>query len=196
MFPLETWGKEVIVGGVGASIKSRYRLRVLSGADDNQVTFDPPISAPVTLARGEWLELATKDNVLVTGTRPLLVAQYLEGQLSVSLYGDPSLTLVPPMEQYRDQYNFLSPETYTSNYVTIIASAGENVLLDGNSVLGFEPLGQTGYAIATVKLELPGAHELHSEGGTPVGLSLYGFGAFTSYMLPGGLDLRLIADIL
>ncbi len=196
VFPLETWGKRVIVGAIGDLNKMTYVLRVVSGADDNLVTFDPPISPPVTLARGEWMEFATKDNTLVTGTRPLLVAQYLGGQLSVSRVGDPSLTFVPPVEQYRSQYNFLSPDTYSSNYVTVIAPEGEQVLLDGNSVLGFEPLGTTGYAIATVKLERAGAHELHSEGGAPVGISLYGFGAFTSYMLPGGLDLQLIADIL
>lgn len=195
VFPLETWGQRVIVGSVGDVAKARYRLRVVSGADDNQVTFDPPISGPKTLARGEWVELATKQNVLVTGTRPLLVAQYLEGQGSVSRNGDPSLTFVPPVEQYRDYYNFLSPETYTSNYVTIIAPVGENVLLDGNSVLGFDAVGETGYAIATVKLEFSGAHELYSEGAAPVGISLYGFGAYTSYMLPGGLDLQIIADI-
>jgi hypothetical protein len=195
VFPLETWGKQVIVSSIGDTNKMTYLLRVVSGADGNEVRFDPPISPPVTLARGEWVEFATKDNTLVTGSRPLLVAQYLEGQLGVSRTGDPSLTFVPPVEQYRDQYNFLSPDTYTSNYVTVVAPVGEQVLLDGNSVLGFVTLGTTGYAVATVKLEQAGAHELHSEGGAPVGISLYGFGAYTSYMLPGGLDLQLIADI-
>ncbi|MFT3927542.1 MAG: IgGFc-binding protein [Myxococcales bacterium] len=195
VFPLETWGQQVIVGGVGEEMKLEYRVRVLSGADGNLVSFDPPISPSVTLARGQWVELATSENVLVTGTQPLLVAQYLEGQGKVSLYGDPSLTLVPPVEQYRNHYNFLSPATYTSNYVTVIAPVGEDVMLDGDTVLGFEPLGQTGYAIATKKLEQAGAHELYTEGGAPVGIALYGFGAYTSYMLPGGLDLRLIADL-
>jgi len=195
MFPLETWGRQVIVGGVAENMRLEYRLRVLSGADGNVVSFDPMISAPVTLMRGEWVELATSNNVLVSGTEPLLVAQYLEGQGSVSLYGDPSLTLVPPVEQYRNHYNFLSPATYSSNYVTIVAPVGEDVMLDGDTVLGFEALGQTGYAVATKELLQSGAHELYSEGGAPLGVELYGFGAYTSYMLPGGLDLRLIADL-
>jgi hypothetical protein len=203
IFPLETWGKQVIVGKprksddeVQSVKPTQYILRIVSGADDNTVSFEPALLEPITLQRGAYHEVTLADNVRVKATKPMAVAQYLLGQQATSLYGDPSLTLVPPVEQYRSRYNFLSPATYTSNYVTVVAPEGETVVLDGDTLKAseFEPIGATGYSIATMLLEEAGDHELHSESGAPVGIMLYGFGAYTSYMLPGGLDLRVIAN--
>lgn len=197
VFPLETWGRRVIVGSPAERVGARpYRLRVVSGADKNRITFEPAVHEPLLLSRGEWFEFETDESVLVTGSRALSVAQYLLGQgASPRVDGDPSLTLVPPIEQYRNQYNFLSPETYTSNFVMVIAPENEDVVLDGDTLKGFSPIGKTGYKIVTTKLQNAGDHELHSVSGAAVGITLYGVGAYTSYMLPGGLDLRLIPDI-
>jgi hypothetical protein len=200
VFPLDTWGKQVIVGAVRGSKKANYRLRVLSGQDGNRIRFQPEVAAPVTLDRGAWTEVETAESVLVKGSKPLLVAQYLEGQGTVALDGDPSLTLAPPVEQFRSQYSFSSPATYTSNYVSVIVPDGTRLVLDGDSVIDgenvdIETIGGTGYTLVTIELQKAGAHELHSEDGRPIGISLYGYGAYTSYMLPGGLDLRHIVDI-
>lgn len=204
LFPLETWGQRVIVVApnesrnrnlVGGRKRAPYFLRVVSGADDNEVRFVPEVAAPVRLSRGEWYEFEIDQDVVVEGTGPLAVAQYLLGQQALRVPGDPSFTLVPPVEQYRSHYTFLSPGTYLSSYVTIVAPKGESVVLDGDTVTDFEPIGDTGYASATVLLEVAGDHELYSENGLPIGITLYGYGDFTSYMLPGGLDLQVITDI-
>ncbi|MEO8918297.1 MAG: IgGFc-binding protein [Polyangiaceae bacterium] len=48
--------------------------------------------------------------------------------------GDPSLTLVPPIEQFRSSYVFLTPDKYNFDFIRIIAPRDATVLLDGQSV--------------------------------------------------------------
>jgi hypothetical protein len=76
--------------------------------------------------------------------------------------------------------------------VNVIAPRGARVMLDGHSVSGFESIGDGSYEVAPVFLESAGEHEIHGVSGQQIGIVLYGYGDYTSYMLPGGLDLRII----
>lgn len=190
--PLHTWGNAAIVTAPRTPDGSGTRVRVISAVDDNAIQFEPPLQAPIVLQRGQQFEFETSEPLFVRGAKPLLVAQYLLGQgLIQNVGGDPSLSFAVPVDQYRNAYNFTSPSTYTSNYVDIVAAVDDLVRLDGVIVKGFAPLGQSGYATATVQLMNAGAHELIARRG--LGLQLYGSASFTSYMLPGGLDLQPIA---
>ncbi|HKY37512.1 MAG TPA: IgGFc-binding protein [Polyangiaceae bacterium] len=48
--------------------------------------------------------------------------------------GDPSLVIVPPIEQFRDSYVFLTPDKYSFDFVRIIATTETSVALDGLQV--------------------------------------------------------------
>lgn len=48
--------------------------------------------------------------------------------------GDPSLIIVPPTEQFRDNYVFLTPDKYNFDFVRIIAAPSTGVALDGQLV--------------------------------------------------------------
>ncbi|MFI5301223.1 MAG: hypothetical protein ACHREM_24325 [Polyangiales bacterium] len=45
--------------------------------------------------------------------------------------GDPDLIIVPPIEQWRADYVFLTPDKYVFDFVTIAAPAGTQLLFDG-----------------------------------------------------------------
>lgn len=45
--------------------------------------------------------------------------------------GDPSLLIVPPIEQFRTDYVFLTPDKYSFDFVTVLAPKGTNLLFDG-----------------------------------------------------------------
>lgn len=45
--------------------------------------------------------------------------------------GDPSLLIVPPVEQYRADYVFLTPDKYAFDFVSIFAPKGTQLLFDG-----------------------------------------------------------------
>jgi hypothetical protein len=51
--------------------------------------------------------------------------------------GDPSLIVVPPMEQYRKQYVFLTPDKYMFDFISIAAPREAHVVLDGNPLDSF-----------------------------------------------------------
>jgi IgGFc binding protein len=195
MFPLDTWGVEAVAARPRGGVPQPQVVRVLSAADDNLVRFVPEVRAPVRLARGEQLEFETTEHLVVRGDKPIAVAQFLVGQGSQGRVGDPSMSLAIPSEQYRTRYAFLSPATYDANYVSIIAQVGDHVILDGAEVQSFDAIPGSSFQVASVQLRRAGAHEVHSAFGSVIGVQLYGYGDFTSYMLPGGLDLRVLGPL-
>jgi hypothetical protein len=196
MFPVETWSTEVVVPRPRAGDALPQVVRVVSALDDNLVRFEPEAaSAPRRLGRGESFELLTSDHLVVRADKPISVAQFLIGQDGEARVGDPSMTIAIPTEQYRARYAFLSPKSYDLNYVSLIAHGDDRVILDGVEISEFTSIGDGAFKVAAIKLVRAGAHEVHSKNGQQLGLQIYGYGDYTSYMLPGGLDLRVIGFV-
>ena len=211
LLPLEGWGKQYIGSHSQRQPTSIPDLwRVVSGADGNMITFDPPSAHdPVMLDRGRWIEFSSKGDFVANGTGAFALAQYPVGQNYVpnagSSPGDPDMSIAVPTEQYRSNYTFLTPATYTLNYVNITAPATKD--MDGNTVLAspitldgedvwekysakFKGIGSEQYMAARILLEKDGAHTISS--GKPFGIVVYGLASYTSYMYPGGLDVKQI----
>jgi hypothetical protein len=204
MFPLNTLGTEVIVTApqsvIGAASNDgqpdKHTIRVISAIDGNSISLDPPIAPGGTLNKGQYADLQLTDkDVVIKGTGGLLVAQYMLGgdfedpnsSGSPNSKGDPSLSLGIPSAQYRKSYTFLAPATYTYNFVNIVAKQGSVVKLDGQPLtIGGTAIGASGYAVLRQKVS-GGAHAIDAD--TPFGIVVYGYGAYTSYMYPGGLNL-------
>lgn len=196
MFPLESWGNEAIVSITQPIAREPNVIRILSSHDANALTFDPASAhAPVTLDRGDFIEFESTVSFRVSGTDAFSVAQYLVGQNYEGIeavgtsVGDPSLSLAIPTEQFRTSYSFLAPSTFTQSYVNVTAPMGATVTLDGSPVTGFNPVGGTGFGVARVMIP-GGSHNI--TGSAEFGIVVYGFGEYTSYMYPGGLDLEAI----
>lgn len=100
------------------------------------------------------------------------------------------------MEQHRSAYDFLAPLTFDRSFVNVTASveAAAAIALDGRSLAGeaWEAVAGGGHLALRLEIE-PGSHSIASEGGLPFGITVYGYGQYTSYMYPGGLDLQPIA---
>ncbi|MBI5499235.1 MAG: IgGFc-binding protein [Deltaproteobacteria bacterium] len=209
MFPLEAWSTNYLATRPDPVGDEPSVWRVISREDGNHVTFMPDAWAPRDLDRGEFVEFASPvdatspDDFEVEGTEPLLVVQFLYGQGSVwDSIGDPSMSLAVPTEQYRTAYNFLAPDDFREdpgigqhgeNWVNVTAPDGASVLLDGSAVTGFTPIGDTGFGVARVPI-LGGSHAITST--VEFGITCYGYGNYTSYMVPGGLDVDPISPFL
>ncbi len=201
LFPLESWGKEFVVSATRPLRSEPNLVRIVSGDDGNEITFEPAsVHAPVTLGAGEVLEFESGEHFVVRGSKALSVAQFLVGQDYAGYgtsgdmaEGDPAMSLAIPSEQYRNEYIFLAPESFPTNFVNVVAPDGATVTLDGNPVTGFRALGSTGWQVAQVSIPA-GSHRI--EGSDGFGIVVYGFGTYTSYMYPGGLDLKVINPIL
>jgi hypothetical protein len=160
----------------------------------------------------------------ISADQPIAVLQALASQEVVGIPktlpgGDPSIIAVPPVEQYRDNYVFLTPDQYAFDYVIITAPKGSEVLLDGKSVTeqcsttaiaGAEHNGvvsETEWQVHRCSFSDPvisplpnpqisfrdrreGVHTI--EASERVGIVVYGFDRFVSYAYTGGLNLDVL----
>jgi hypothetical protein len=173
--------------------KMRF-VRIIAVEDDTTLTYDPPQSAATRIATaGDFVELPNSEATFVIhADKKILVAQYMEGQEAGGGTGDPAMALAVPTDQYRLSYLFHAPTNYEVNYVEVFGPPGAAIVLDGESIGTLTPIGASGIGHRRMQLGRgardDGNHEIH--GDQAFGLSVYGYGQYTSYWYPGGLDLE------
>ncbi len=214
MLPVEALGTEYIVTAPQAEehiafpnltafyVGQRY-LRIIATEPDTNIEWDPPntqaagIVLPTHIENaGEFKEVDFvwfRDSMRIKADKKILVSEYMIGG-QYSNIGDPAMAVAIPVEQYRTNYSFHAPLTYEKNYVNVVAPLDATVHLDGNvtPLIGFEPIGGTGYGLLRVLLDSSGDGTHTLQGSKPFGISVYGYGQYTSYWYPGGLDLKPI----
>jgi hypothetical protein len=175
-------------------------VRITAAQAGAVVNFDPAsVSPQATLSNvGDFIEIpmGTTD-FHVQSTGKVVVSQYMASQDAPPAggAGDPAMTLAVPVEQYRLNYQFHAPTNYADgNYVNITANAGQDVTLDGAIVpqSSYAAIGNSGYSVARVLLSNAGNGTHTAVSSQPFGVSVYGYGQYTSYWYPGGLDLTVI----
>jgi len=192
MFPLETWGTHYLCGANPTQAAGEPTVwRVMSGSDGNSIAFNPSsVHGAVTLGKGEFIEFETQADFEVTGEGRVSVAQFTVGQNYTSpapLNGDPAMALAVPVEQYRKDYTFFAPLTYVYNYLTVVHKPDAYPTLDGSELTGGYTQDINGEYVKTNVEITGGIHNIEST--EPFAINVYGVGAYTSYMYPGGLDL-------
>ncbi len=177
----------------------RQFVKIICTANGTALTYDPPqAGAAANCNAGQTTYFETTQHFHVTGNHPFEVGQYMEGEDSFSpsdTAGDPSLSIAVATAQFRDNYQFVAPANYAQNWVNVIAPSGATVAVDGVNVPNnqYTPIGASGYGVAHVSLcannscQNNGVHLV--SGNKPFGIEVYGYGAYTSYMFPGGLNL-------
>ncbi len=206
MFPIEALGQQYIVTMPHTPHGEGEWIRIMAFYPNTKIAFDPPVdgTAGVILTTGQVLDLP---NI----TKPFAVAA--NGRIAISHYqlgefdtvaddagvpspdlGDPSQCPAIPIAQYRSTYNFLAPTSYAQNWIDVVAplASGVSIVLDGIPIPAsdFHQVGGQPFAVAHE--QLPGTKDGHSiSGNAAFGLYVYGYGSRTSYMYPGGLDLRV-----
>ena len=199
MYPYETLAKQYIVTPplipTGGNTPKAQMVRIVATQDGTTLAYDPPQNgAPTMIATaGQYVELSqTAADFEISANNKILVAQYMLGQEAGGDSGDPAMALSVATEQYRTTYLFHAPINYESNFVNITAPMAAKVTLDAAPVAGFKAIGATGYGVVRLELgdNIDGNHRVESD--KPVGISVYGYGQYTSYWYPGGLDLNVI----
>ncbi len=241
LFPLTTAGKRFVAvksaertqavkraGADVAVVREKEWFRVLG--TEEFTTVNTSLPAPndrFTVTAGNYRTLEVDRDFVISATAPVIVAQFNGSQATTGIPnslpgGDPSFTLLPPVEQYRTDYNFLVPNKYAFDFLLIAAPVDTAITYDGGPLppecskesagtvtvdgkeVEFEatrcplsaPMILTGpSAPPAPKNVLPGAQDdgAHTlSGDKPFGLIVYGFDSFVSYGYPGGADLRAI----
>jgi hypothetical protein len=167
-------------------------VRIIATQNGTTLTYDPPQGgAPTSIPlAGGYVEIVgTAADFEVQANAKIIVAQFLESETVVG-GGDPSMTLAVAKQQYRKSYLFHAPTNYTQNFVNVVAPTGATVTLDGASVVGFGPIGGTGYSVARVLLSNSGNGTHAVSSSVAFGISVYGYGDYTSFWYPGGQNLE------
>lgn len=192
MVPLETWGSTLAVSAPtypGGFARAPTRVRIISVTDGNLLRFDPEVVPDQFIDKGDILEFETSEHFVVTAAAPVLVTQTMLGQQALGAdQGDPAMGVAVPSSQWRDQYDFLTPDSYVWNHINVVAPDGAQIYLDSQLLGEWEPLGDSGLSATRVRLEA-GAHVIESVDAVGFGLVSYGYADFTSYLHPGGLNL-------
>ncbi|MFO0758420.1 MAG: IgGFc-binding protein [Byssovorax sp.] len=201
MFPYETLANDYIVTAplipTGGNVPKVEMVRVVATQDATTLTYDPPQGgAPGSIATaGGWIEIPNNaGDFQISADKPILVVQYMEGQDAGGNSGDPAMATAVAKSQYRTNYLFHAPTNYETSYVNIVAPTGEAVLLDGANVNGFSPIGNTGFSIARTSISNAGDGNHNASSAKAFGISVYGYGQYTSYWYPGGSDLTVLHE--
>lgn len=154
----------------------------------------------INLARGAQCELGLmRTNVSVQSDKPIIIAGVLSGHQSTGNFfygtqaGDPSLFILPPIEQIRASYAFVNPPTYKKTFATVAIPANTPLVLDGRQIepeqrLEARTLSLRGQPWDVFSVELtPDAHTLSAD--ERFLLIVYAYDDYVSYAFPGGLDL-------
>lgn len=157
------------------------------------------------LAGGTFIEFRSRNPFVISATGPIAVAQFLTGQGATTgmptdpAQGDPSMIMLPPVEQWRSRYTVLASTGLRDNYLalTIDSTRVQSVEVDGVTVVGFSTVAATNYQVknhpvstgthTVVVTPRPGQMTLPG-----AGVTVYGYDSFVSYGYTGGLDLTTI----
>jgi hypothetical protein len=202
LFPVESLGGDLFVPVTHPLRAGEPNLlRIVAAGASAHLRFDPPLAdgtSSVSLARGEYTEHAVSSDVwvhsdAVDDLAPISAALFFVGQnfLGFGLgapgaVGDPAMALIVPTVQYRRSYAFLAPDTYAQSYIGVAIPNGGQVYLDEAPITGMlADSAATSMRTGQILIHT-GPHQIR--GDHPFGLYVYGFGSYTSYITPGGMD--------
>lgn len=201
VLPIETLGKHYFVtvptGPLGAP--DWHIVRLYGNVDNTQIQYpagNPGL--PTVINAGEMVELSqiTQDfEILADHELTVGSFQHGQGPIGNDQPGDPAQSMMTTVEQYRVKYVFLAPDDYDVNFADIVGPMDAKLVLDGEPVAEQPTEISSGFGVYRVKLGIGnlGAHLLESD--KPVGLQVLGYGNYTSYQYPGGLNLGHIAPV-
>lgn len=196
--PVSTWGNNFVTYPLEGR-ENGDTWRILSSQNNNNIYIDGTLVT--TLGFGDFYEDIFLDSKTINSSKPALVMQFSNGDdfdPEIDFNGDPFMMLIPPEEQFMDNYTFATPSSgFNYHYVTVtIPTNGiSSLLLDGSPVNEtlFTPIGSSGYSAAGIEIEL-GSHTLSNANNIPFGIYVYGFASYDSYGYAGGLSLEFIYE--
>jgi hypothetical protein len=194
--PTSSWGQSFVTVPLAARSAGDI-FRILASENSTNVSINGALVT--TLNAGAFYEttLASGTYNRITSDNPILVGQFSKGSSADGVAADPFFVLVPPDEQFLNNY-VISAGTanVTNNFLNITSPNGNtgNVLVDGVPVPGgsWNPIPGTLFSGATVSIT-SGIHTITST--FPIGLLVYGYGYYDSYGYLGGQAFAAVATI-
>ena len=225
MLPLAAWGTSTVLAKHADRQGCTNQMvvwRIIAGADDMTVTFDPPAPAPCNSSytfaqQGQLISFESNQDHYVEGIlndppdpaepeasffayQMMTGCEYAE---CLAYEGDPMMLQSPPAGQFLDRYVFNTDDVFDFAYdhIIIVRQAGTEVTLDCLGVIPdseFTPVGGSNWQTARIFIDNPANSTGCLDGAhvltatDPVGLSVAGSSEANSYGYLGGVGVRSI----
>jgi hypothetical protein len=150
LFPVPTLGTTFIAlttpsrtsalkaAGAVISVKTEKEIfRILPAGEFTQVATNLPAPQDkLSIKVGTVAQIRTDRDFTIQANEPVVVGQFVAGQDETGISrtlpgGDPSFILLPPVEQFRKDYLFLTPDKYAFDFIMVAAPRTAKVTLDG-----------------------------------------------------------------
>jgi len=204
-----------------------YRVLAVATGTTHVTTTLPAPQDAFDLAQGQDMVLVAHQDFLLTASQAAIVMDVQVSQEAAGVPnglpgGDPSITYVSPIEQWRADYVLLTPDKYNFDFLVISAPSDAHVYIDGELVddtvcdvgpgdgLTADERGSPTPPYLSYRCQLsfplidttqnppvvlPGKQNdgaHHVQADEPVGVVVYGFDSYVSYAYAGGTDLKEI----
>ncbi len=211
--PVQSLGRQFILNGFADRKQGGTPVRVMADQDGTTVTVNVNGTSSVvaTLNAGEVFQknyweaavipnptVSVNQGLFIQTSKPALVAAFMRGAGDyLGETGDPSVTFIPPFEQFLTAYTVVSAPGNAAQLMNLMVptSATSSVLFDGNALTAsnfentWSPVAGTNYSVAQIKSTL-GSHTLSAD--LAFGLVVYGANSYNSYAYVGGMSLSSI----
>ena len=201
--PTSTWGTSFFLANLEGR-RSGEVIRIIAAEASATVRVNCTTFSQVQVfslsAAGNWRELQINPPSFcnIESSVPILVTQFASGY-HIDSVGDPFMMIIPPVEQYSNNYVLNVLSSFSTNFITIYVAARyyqpERIFVDSTSQINsawtavYCSSGTICGYITRVSLSA-GEHRLyHQDSNAKVGVSAYGFNAYNSYGYPGGIEL-------
>lgn len=100
-----------------------------------KTTLPPPDDRITLSSLGQFHEVTAWGDFMIESSEPIIVSQIMASQFATGVGeglpgGDPSLLILPPIEQFRPDYVFLTPDKYAFDFISVVAPRAAVVTLD------------------------------------------------------------------
>ena len=194
--PTVTWGKKFILSPYKGRTAGQYFKLI---ASENSTTIMHNCVSGVStmhLAFAGDVDIIYTDYTTycyLESDKPLLVTQMIPGYYADRITGDPAISIVFPIEQYKKDIIFFSNFTQiTQYYINIIATQQDTMLMDDSVLsLSWNNISDlndeiVGYA-AQVTITSLGAHLITSANNVTFTVLVYGYARAVSYSYTAGV---------
>ena len=211
--PTLTWGRRLFVASsLGKTAGEQYKL-ITSTTTTRVVCYCYPNTGGsvsqtflATLSgAGRSYEFHIAQNMFcsIQASSPILLVQFAIGATrEPAYYGDPFMMMVPPVEQYRNNYTFVGQSGFQNAITVTVASEffnTGNIILNGNSLssatwtrIYCSTQTVCGYG-TRVSLSVGRNFLYHRDPTAKLGTFVYGFLRDVSYGYPAGMQLAPIS---
>ena len=180
--PANSFGKTFYVHAIPDSLRTS-QVKIVASYPNTRVFISGQNELHLT-NEGDFASrtLSPNTHTVITADKPILVASFDESP-SDTHYGSPTMSIIPPQEQFRNVYQFNTPRDagYTAYLMLVVEyNYRTGIMVDGTPVPAnvFTQFGTTSYYGTVVTLNSNNAHTVYHQ------VSSIRFGAYVYSVAP------------